>query len=781
MKKFVLGFLIIASVFVLSACETFPWLTKAVTTIVTTLTTATTTTNTPTTPITTTTSPQTNALFDEIDFTFAEGDLAESISLNFRVPLSIDGHPISWSSNNSAIVVNTTTGVAKVTQQSTITAVTLTASIGSAPTVITQDFLFSVLAATTPDVVDYANDLMISEYIEGSSNNKYLEIFNGTGSAVDLSSYSLELYANNALTANSTLALSGSLPHGSTKVIANSSAVIFSGEKTISSVTQFNGDDAVVLKHGSDTIDIIGVIGSAILHSAGIEGVGQNIVASATQNYTLVRSASIKNPNATFTGSEWIVYPIDTATDLGKHEMADIEIVDDTLTRKLNQILENIQFNFSGTDSFGNVTQMFNVPMDDIYYEATLNWSALSEYISLNSQTGNVVPIPSGVDQDATIILTISLSGKTLSQTYHLTVSGTGTVDPVDTDYPSLAQNPANVYINYIDIGRGGAGTDQGEASYIKIGDLDILLDSGSNQALTYTNIKYVLNQYMTDTVFEYAIFSHNHSDHVGGSGLVLQDYSFEYVIYPLNSSIRGTDQSCSSTDVVGDLNGCHKTYQLAPDISLQFFDSNSLMDSSNANYSSQIALFTIYGKKFLFAGDAERNQEEVYAPLVGDIDVFKMSHHGTRNGNTVNLMNTVKPEVIVIMNGNKLANANGHPTDTAINNVYKTLANASIYATTGGGFKNCNYGATQNFTCSSTVADNLTDRNGTIKITINSSGYSVSSELAGNNPIELSTTKFWLAHNKSGVTYYSKGKVLRGAAIVYTACVTVRKKENFI
>jgi len=39
-------------------------------------------------------------------------------------------------------------------------------------------------------------DLFFSEYAEGSSNNKYIEIYNGTGTDVDLSGYSLSSCSN---------------------------------------------------------------------------------------------------------------------------------------------------------------------------------------------------------------------------------------------------------------------------------------------------------------------------------------------------------------------------------------------------------------------------------------------------------------------------------------------------------------------------------------------------------------------------------------------------------
>ncbi|HEY1016637.1 MAG TPA: DNA/RNA non-specific endonuclease, partial [Herpetosiphonaceae bacterium] len=68
--------------------------------------------------------------------------------------------------------------------------------------------------------------LFFSEYVEGSSNNKALEIYNGGGASVDLAAqgYSVRLYANGATSATSSASLSGVLPSKGVYVIANSSA-----------------------------------------------------------------------------------------------------------------------------------------------------------------------------------------------------------------------------------------------------------------------------------------------------------------------------------------------------------------------------------------------------------------------------------------------------------------------------------------------------------------------------------------------------------------------------
>ena len=76
----------------------------------------------------------------------------------------------------------------------------------------------SALAAPT--------ELFFSEYIEGSSNNKALEIYNGTGAAVDLvtGGYNVQMFFNGNASAGLTINLTGSVANGDVFVLAQSSA-----------------------------------------------------------------------------------------------------------------------------------------------------------------------------------------------------------------------------------------------------------------------------------------------------------------------------------------------------------------------------------------------------------------------------------------------------------------------------------------------------------------------------------------------------------------------------
>jgi hypothetical protein len=170
-----------------------------------------------------------------------------------------------------------------------------------------------------------ASDLFISEYVEGSSNNKAIEIFNGTGAAVDLSQYSLKLGSNGGeWSATNSITLSGTLANNDVYVIANASAnaTILGLSDLTSTVTYYNGDDCLGLFHGTTMIDIIGVYqvdpGTA-WDVAGVVG--------ATLNHTLIRKPQITSgttnwatsAGTTIDDSQWIVQPIDYITDLGMH------------------------------------------------------------------------------------------------------------------------------------------------------------------------------------------------------------------------------------------------------------------------------------------------------------------------------------------------------------------------------------------------------------------------------------------------------------------------------
>jgi len=154
-----------------------------------------------------------------------------------------------------------------------------------------------------------ASELFFSEYIEGSSFNKALEIANFTGDAVNLSAYSLRKQTNGAGSWSTDFALNGSLNDADVYVVAHSSAngtiTGVANMTTTNSIINFNGNDAVGLFKNGVLIDIIGTFNGGSANFA--------------KDITLRRKATVVSPSMTYTTSEWDSFPSNTAGDLGAH------------------------------------------------------------------------------------------------------------------------------------------------------------------------------------------------------------------------------------------------------------------------------------------------------------------------------------------------------------------------------------------------------------------------------------------------------------------------------
>lgn len=101
---------------------------------------------------------------------------------------------------------------------------------------------------------------LISQVIEGSSNNKAVEIYNPTGMPLDLSGYRLVRFANGG-GSGTNIALSGIVAPGEVFVIANpsSEAAILAVADVTNSTISHNGNDSYVLETtGGTTVDSYG-------------------------------------------------------------------------------------------------------------------------------------------------------------------------------------------------------------------------------------------------------------------------------------------------------------------------------------------------------------------------------------------------------------------------------------------------------------------------------------------------------------------------------------------
>ncbi len=148
--------------------------------------------------------------------------------------------------------------------------------------------------------------LIISEYVEGSRNNKYLEIANISDSEIDLAAYTLRKYVNGAEDNFDDMTLSGTLASKAVKVFRiNTSELTLpegvTAEVTNSQVLNFNGDDPVALICNGEVVDLLGVFGDVDF--------GKDV--------TLRRKSSVTAPSATYNVDEWDTLEQDDVSGLG--------------------------------------------------------------------------------------------------------------------------------------------------------------------------------------------------------------------------------------------------------------------------------------------------------------------------------------------------------------------------------------------------------------------------------------------------------------------------------
>jgi hypothetical protein len=179
-------------------------------------------------------------------------------------------------------------------------------------------------AAATPTSVG-PTELFFSEYIEASSFEKALEIFNGTGAAVDLGAdtYVIQFYSNGSTSAGLTINLTGTVANSDVFVVAPTNAVnatIVAEANQTFGTSWFNGNDAVVLRKGGASGTIVDVIGQVGFDPGTQWGTGD----ASTQDNTLRRKCTIdagdtNSGDAFDPATEWDGYPNNTFDGLGSH------------------------------------------------------------------------------------------------------------------------------------------------------------------------------------------------------------------------------------------------------------------------------------------------------------------------------------------------------------------------------------------------------------------------------------------------------------------------------
>lgn len=212
-----------------------------------------------------------------------------------------------------------------------------------------------------------------------------------------------------------------------------------------------------------------------------------------------------------------------------------------------------------------------------------------------------------------------------------------------------------NVYVHFVDAG-------QADCTVIQTPDGNILIDAGLYDTVNDT-LAYIDSLGITE--FAYAIFTHPHSDHIGGAGTMILNYDIDTVILP-NVLSTGTPfvkmMEAIEADDCKVIEGKAGVSMALGDLKIELLA--PVFDNyEELNNASIVSKLTYKDVSFLFPGDAEELSE--FAMLnrdIGALDstVLKVSHHGSSTSSCKEFLNAISPEIAVYSCGKN--NDYGHP-----------------------------------------------------------------------------------------------------------------------
>jgi hypothetical protein len=320
-----------------------------------------------------------------------------------------------------------------------------------------KNYFLTLLLTLTVVFVSSAQvtELFISKYGEGSSNNKYLEIYNGTDATISLSDYAFPNVSNEPTTVGEyeywNLFPDGAeIASGDVYVIAHGSAdasILAQADHTLNFLS--NGDDGFALVKGGTfndadndgNYDAGEVTGYTILDWLGDwqadPGSGWDVagVSAATKDHILTRKSTVCGPNDDWVSSagtnaadsEWIVGDIDTGWDtIGSFSGC---VSDPTIS--LGGTIASLDYyENNGPSSEGD----FSVSGSNLTNDITVSVSSNFE-ISLTSGSGFAstltVSQTSGTADPTTIYVRLSSGLSSDTYTGDITASSTGASDSV--------------------------------------------------------------------------------------------------------------------------------------------------------------------------------------------------------------------------------------------------------------------------------------------------------------------------------------------------------------
>ena len=255
--------------------------------------------------------------------------------------------------------------------------------------------------------------------------------------------------------------------------------------------------------------------------------------------------------------------------------------------------------------------------------------------------------------------------------------------------YKLPARGEGELRIHFVDVG-------QGDCQIVEFPEGDVLVIDAGNGSWKNENrlIRYLKGIRPASVSY---LATHSDYDHAGGLYALIKYFGAETVYLPAVSSDTESDRKLEeAARSVGAKTEQLARYGVIADESGAYAVclSPHVVDEGDANDSSCVLYLSFAGIRVLFGGDISSSREDLlvkenklteglfdsgeYEVDLADIDILKVSHHGSASASSLEWISLLSPKVAVISCGR--GNAYSHPAAEAVESLYS--AQAEIYRT---------------------------------------------------------------------------------------------------